>query len=147
MPRQSSIGPIERACEHCGSVFRVWPSSLRERACRFCSNACCIAAHRRSLLERFWEKVDVGGPDECWEWQGNFYHTGYGYLNQGYKHRRAHRLAYEFAHGPIPHGLFVLHSCDNPACCNPAHLRVGTQKDNMSDCAARGRTANQWHRP
>jgi DNA-binding XRE family transcriptional regulator len=53
--------------------------------------------------------------------------------------RGAHRVAYEFGVGPIPDGLFVLHECDNPKCCNPAHLRVGTQAENIRQCVERGR--------
>ena len=56
----------------------------------------------------------------------------------------AHRLAWEAANGPIPAGLLVLHHCDNPPCCNPAHLYVGTAKDNARDCKARGRRAKRY---
>ena len=71
----------------------------------------------------------------CWEWQGSRLPSGYGRLG----HRYVHRAMYEVSHGPIPDGLFVLHACDNPPCCNPDHLRVGTAKDNSRDAVDRKR--------
>lgn len=58
----------------------------------------------------------------------------------------AHRLSHELHTGPIPDGLHVLHSCDNPPCVNPGHLRVGTRSENLSESVARGR-AGVWTHP
>lgn len=92
------------------------------------------------VAERFWAKVKRRGPDECWEWQGAKQPFGYGSFRPATKaHIRAHRYAYEEANGPIPKGLVVMHRCDNPPCCNPAHLSLGTMKDNTRDCIAKGR--------
>lgn len=77
-----------------------------------------------------------GGPDACWPWQGPRFRAGYG--RSGH-HGYAHRAAYENAHGPIPPGMVVRHRCDNPPCCNPAHLVLGTHAENMADMVARGR--------
>lgn len=93
----------------------------------------------RPLAERFWEKVDRRGPDECWMWTASRRALGYGQIRIGGKSRKAHRVAYELANGPIPAGMAVLHGCDNPPCVNPAHLRAGTMTDNVRDMVTRGR--------
>jgi hypothetical protein len=66
-------------------------------------------------------------------------HDGYGrFLLPGGQAVRAHRLAWEIMNGPIPEGAMIIHACDNPPCCNPAHLRCGTALDNALDREARG---------
>lgn len=76
----------------------------------------------------------------CWEWAG-FTHgrMGYGCIKIKGRKRAAHRIAYEALVGPIPEGLKLLHTCDNPLCCNPEHLRPGTQTENVADAIAKGR--------
>lgn len=94
---------------------------------------------RKSLKDRFWARVDKsGGRDACWPWTGAVTHSGYGDFSTG-TFRRAHRAAYFFTSGAIPDGLCVCHACDNRRCCNPAHLWLGTQADNVSDMYAKGR--------
>ncbi len=94
--------------------------------------------------ERFWSKVDKSGGDTaCWPWMMSVDKDGYGqYRLHGRRGRnlKAHRIAYQIANGSIDPELFVLHSCDNPPCCNPAHLRQGTHIENMSDMSLRGRS-------
>ena len=78
--------------------------------------------------------------DECWEYQGTLNHDGYGQIRDNNRRtRRVHRLMYEAYCEPLAEGELVRHTCDNPACCNPHHLVVGTQTDNMQDCIERGR--------
>lgn len=91
-------------------------------------------------VERFWSKVDQsGGPGECWPWTAARKRGGYGMFRVGNGMRKASRVALELTCGSVPPGLFVCHSCDNPPCCNPAHLWAGTAKDNHTDMIAKGR--------
>jgi HNH endonuclease len=81
------------------------------------------------------------GPDDCWPWLGRLDYRGYGLIGGGKNRQRSHRAAYEDQIGPIPTGLWVLHRCDNPACCNGAHLFLGTNLDNIQDKLAKQRQA------
>ena len=99
----------------------------------------------RRLEERFWSKVDKGGPDECWLWQAATDGWGYGQIKVARKTRGAHRISYEITKGPIPDGMCVCHHCDNASCMNPNHLFLGTQQDNMSDKVQKGRAATGEH--
>jgi hypothetical protein len=87
----------------------------------------------------FWRLVDVGEPDACWPWTGSRFSSGYGAFGYRKKKWRSHRLAYHFCHGDSS-GI-VLHTCDNPPCCNPLHLFLATHEENMLDMVAKGRQA------
>ncbi len=88
---------------------------------------------------RFWKRVDVRGVDECWPWLGGRYDSGYGAFYVNGQNTNAARVSCSICNGEIPKGMLVLHSCDNPPCCNPFHLRSGTHKENSKDMADRGR--------
>lgn len=93
-----------------------------------------------SAAKRFWKKIAVRSEDECWEWHGKTIGIGYGAMGVGGRTISATRLAYFLYTGVDPYPFSVLHSCDNPRCCNGNHLRVGTQADNGKDMKDRGRT-------
>lgn len=96
------------------------------------------------FAERFWMKVQIGGSG-CWPWGGRTSKDGYGVIDTpGHDGppRLAHRVAWEMVHGPLAEGECVLHSCDNPPCCNAFEcLFVGTQAHNIADMDAKGRRA------
>lgn len=96
---------------------------------------------RQPLRERFYAKVSPEPNSGCWLWTGATKELGYGVIGLGRREdgtAKAHRVSYELHKGPTG-GLCVLHECDNPACVNPDHLRLGTLKDNARDCVSRGR--------
>ena len=84
-------------------------------------------------MNRFWSKVDPAPIQCCWEWRACKTPDGYGRFHLNNQILYAHRVAYQLAKSEIPEGLIVRHTCDNPACCNPDHLILGTQVDNMAD--------------
>ena len=98
------------------------------------------------LETRFWSNVDIRSADECWSWKASRDHNGYGQFSVSSVLSQAkmgsHRLAYLLATGCVADGACVMHRCDNPACCNPAHLGVGTHRDNMQDRVRKGRNAH-----
>lgn len=113
-----------------------------------CKNVRCLNVDHMAggLAMYFHRHVDrSAGPLACWPWTG-LRSKGYGRFKVGDKNRYfAHRVAWELANGPIRRDLgelVVMHTCDNPPCCNPAHLRLGTDADNQADMRAKGRHAH-----
>jgi len=90
-------------------------------------------------LNRFFAKVRADG--ECQTWTGARQSGGYGALRINGRNVRAHRIAWVLAHrAPVPEGMVIRHRCDNPPCCNPEHLVLGTRRDNVRDMIERGRS-------
>lgn len=93
------------------------------------------AAPGTPLEERFWPRVAVGAPDECWPWQSAVAANGYAYFSCGIRPNQVtkpvHCIAYELSVGPVPDGRELDHTCRNPICCNPAHLEPVTHLENM----------------
>ena len=104
---------------------------------------------RHSSIDRFWARVQKSpDADGCWLFAGAVCNqAGHLHISRDDGSRAlAHRYSYELHHGPIPAGLVVMHTCDVPRCVNPAHLTLGTQRDNIRDAIDKGRFA-PWHHP
>jgi predicted XRE-type DNA-binding protein len=91
----------------------------------------------RNRPEDFWRRVTRS--ELCREWQGPRDRKGYGLTTWRGRSAHTHRLAWELTYGPVPPGMCVLHRCDNPPCCEPTHLFLGTRADNAADAMTKGR--------
>lgn len=91
------------------------------------------------LVAHFWNRVNIGEPDQCWPWTGPTDNFGYGMLHVRGRSMRAHRYSYQLTTGPLTPGVIIRHRCDNPPCANPSHLEPGTRADNNRDRDSRGR--------
>ena len=96
--------------------------------------------YSKSHVLSFWDKVNIKSKTtECWEWLGAKKPPGYGNVHLNNKFRLAHRVSWEIVNFEIPEGMVVCHICDNPSCCNPNHLMLGTSKSNAVDMVKKGR--------
>ena|SRR6202000_3283637 len=92
-------------------------------------------------MKRFWDKVDIGGPNQCWFWKSAKTSRGYGAFFIDSRIVNAHRMAWELANkSDIPGGMVIRHKCDVCSCVNPAHLEIGTSADNSMDMVERKRS-------
>lgn len=117
-----------KGCAKCNAEFE----SIRST--KYCSLECALMARVHIPIDK----------DQCWEWTGPVGSHGYGAFSVQGKHFTTHRASYMVHRGEIPdlgggHGGVVMHKCDNRTCCNPSHLVVGTQKENLSDAWSKKR--------
>jgi hypothetical protein len=118
-------------------------NTVQTKGCRRCGAAFTTAANRQvycSLRCRVLSQAEVAGAAECWLWAGRADKDGYGRLRWQYKEMGAHQASFIAFTGPITPGVVVMHTCDTPACVNPAHLRLGTHQENAEDRNRKGRT-------
>jgi hypothetical protein len=119
----------EFTCESCGAS--IGPYKRRRQYTNHCKPC------------RFWKRVAKAGADDCWLWAGPLDKNGYGITGLGTTPdiQRSHRAAWTFTRGGIPKGLCVCHTCDNPLCCNPGHMWLGTNAENTRDRETKGRSS------
>lgn len=132
---------LKNICKECGKEFSVRNYQLKIGTGLYCSHKCAAKNQKVETLEiRFWKMVDKKDENECWKFTGYINKDGYGKMSKGNsKLESAHRISYELHKGKIPESMVVMHTCDNPSCCNPKHLVLGTQNDNIQDMISKGR--------
>jgi hypothetical protein len=141
-------GP-QKICELSDCLSTVKARGLCNKHYLAWSKVTPIEERRLTSADRFWAKVDKGGPipphrpelGPCWIWTGATTEWGYGKLHVEKVWYVAHRRSYEMRHGAVPPGLLVCHRCDTPACIRPAHLFLGTSQQNTRDMHSKGRAA------
>lgn len=135
-PRPSTLRHTRIACPNCGTLM-----SKTAKQCYRCYDRQRREAADSMLADRFYSYVEK--TDGCWIWRGPTSPDGYGVLTYHNRATRAHRLAYIIAHGAIPDGTIICHTCDNPRCVRPDHLYAGSFSDNRRDAQERNRWARK----
>lgn len=136
----------DKRCPQCAGPVRYEEHKHSWKRVKFCSKPCADADKRTQGPARFWEKVDKSaGEHGCWLYMGFRKWDGYGWLARSagdskVRHMTAHRYAWILTNGEPEKGLSIMHQCDNPPCCNPAHLKLGTHAENMREMRERGRS-------
>lgn len=129
-------------CRVCGKPFYCAPSRRRKGYGFYCSTA-CYSASAGTLEERLLKRRQIDPETDCWLWTGDRIKQGYGRIRYGQRLELVPRMALHVFRGfDLGSDLDVLHSCDNPPCFNPDHLRAGPHAENMADMVHKGRSTN-----
>lgn len=135
--------PRTLVCPICGNGIYLAPAHQARGSTRhYCSRAC--SQSDAAIQARCWRRIAVCQhgrtcPVCCWEWQGGYSVGGYGVMLERKTVVLSHRYIFQLTYGPFAPGLSICHRCDNPPCCNPAHLFCGTHAENMQDARQKGR--------
>lgn len=127
---------MKQVCDYCQHLFsgpvceECFPNELDAKNQIIKIQRAAIEKMQEALYPRFWSKVKVLKKNQCWEWSSYIAPNGYGFMSVNNKPKTAHRIAYEYANGEIPKGLWIDHKCRNRKCVNPNHLRAVTPKIN-----------------
>lgn len=128
--------PLIRVCHGCGTEFKSYASRKQKKY--FCNSQCRMS--EESQAKRFWEQVKIiDDATSCWIWTGLRNTKGYGHFMFNEVHTFAHRIVYGYTFPDFDKSLHVCHHCDNPPCCRPDHLFLGTNDDNVRDKIAKNR--------
>lgn len=133
---------IKTTCKVCGKDFSARAYQIKISTGKYCSPKCRGIGVNKSIpvKDRIYKFIDKKGEDDCWEFIGCRNSDGYGRIGTTpSKNESAHRIIYKLEKGDIPKGNVVMHTCDNPPCCNPKHLILGTQNDNIQDMVSKQR--------
>lgn len=138
-----------RSCKECRQKYMAFMQKERtKKNCPICKKAHNNMTVECSIKCKILNRHKV--VDGCWIWQGKLNNSGYGcfseLINEEKQELRSHRESYKIFKGEIPEGMLVCHTCDNPACCNPEHLWLGTNKENQQDSLKKGRRLNSKQR-
>ena len=132
-----------KTLQEIGSIFGL----TRERVRQLVGGLRAPKPYKRPNIKltveiKVFNKINISGINECWEYLGSKLPRGYGVIRKGRTTLYAHRIAYKIFWGDYDSDMCVCHHCDNPSCCNPYHLFLGTHADNVRDREAKGRGRN-----
>lgn len=133
---------VKTNCQVCGIEFFARAYQIKIGTGKYCSAKCRGKGVNKPIPveDRIMKFIDVKSDNECWEFLGFKNNDGYGKIGiSNNKTESAHRVIYRLYKGDIPKDKVIMHTCDNPSCCNPKHLKIGTQNDNIQDMVNKSR--------
>jgi len=139
-PSRESVAGIRTICKPCiAKQARGYRErSLATRQALRATADLMEILRRPETQERFWSKVSIGSPDECWPWRAST-HRGYGSFDVAWRNQKAHRISWQITNDRLlPENAVACHDCDNPTCVNPSHITPDTPSTNTRDAISRG---------